>query len=181
MRRRLEGGVATAAALAGAFVVLPAAGCAEEVVAVRLIVSTDLGMPDELDEVVVTIVAAKPDGTMCEPSTIPDPPMVGWPPTLPYEILVERGETYDFWVAFRVEGKLGGVTQHERQQLVRWPEEGVLDVPVKLQRLCRDRMAPCGPTEECIDGECPGLQSSAVIFTEPWPVDSGTPCFAVAE
>ncbi|MBI5500297.1 MAG: hypothetical protein HY907_08645 [Deltaproteobacteria bacterium] len=163
-----------------------AAGCSEEVVGVRLIIRSDLTVPDELDRVLVTVAAARPDGgeaPMCEPAGVePLVALPGAPSFLPYEILVERGERYDFWVAFRVQGYFGGALLHERQQLVRWPEEGVTDVVVSVEKACRDRATRCrSDTEECLGGECVGLQSYE-LFTSPGFVEAGAPsCFAVIE
>jgi hypothetical protein len=148
---------------------LAAGGCSSDLVGVRLIVTTDLVVPDDLDGVRLTVVAARtPSGPLCVPATVD---ATG----IPFEFLVEKGTQFTGWVAFRVDGLRAGVTVVRREQLVRWPAEGVLDVPVKLQAACRAPVPPCDDARyECIDGLCVSKQALG-IFDDRDMIEPGAP------
>lgn len=155
-----------------------AAGCEDGAApAVRLIVTSDLEAPTELDGVKVTVIGSRSatEDLLCEPvERTFGSPSGGGSLRLPVEVLVERGSVYVAWIAFHVEGRLDGGTVVWREQVVSWPEEGVLDVEIVLERACLD--ATCTPTiEQCIRGTCHGVQRRE-IFADPTLRDLGMSC-----
>lgn len=163
--------------LAAALALALAAGCDDDPpAAVRLVVTTDLETPAELDAVAVTVVGSRSadEDLLCEPVERLFPAAAGETLRIPLAVLVERGAVYDAWIAFRVEGRLAGETVVWREQVVDWPDAGTLDVEVRLERACV--AAPCAPAiEQCIRGTCHGVQRRA-IFTDPTLRDPGMSC-----
>ena len=160
-------------------VLAPLAGCAEEPpTGVRLVVTTDLAVPDELDELVVTIVAspsAAADG-LCRPVTLNV--SAAEASAFPFELLVDKGTLYAGWIAFRVDGRRGGTLVQRREMRVAWPVSDVVDVPADLFRSCVERVPLC--PEECIEGLCVDWVAPEGIFDDDNPlIAPGAPdCFA---
>jgi len=144
--------------------------------AVRLVVTSDLVPPAELDAIAVTVVGSRSSerDLLCEPVEHLFPEPDAGTLQLPLQVLVERGDVYTAWIAFRIEGRRAGTTIVSREQVVEWPTAGVLEVEVPLERACLD--VPCTPAiEQCIRGTCHGVQRRD-IFTDPTLRDPGMPC-----
>lgn len=153
------------------------AGCGEDPpTGVRLVVTTDLAVPDELDGLEVTIVASPTAdaGALCRPVALTIP--ADGAGSFPFELLVDKGTEYVGWIAFRVDGLRGGALVQRREVRLGWPADGVRDVEVPLQAACVELVTPC--EQECIDGHCVDWASPEGIFDDGSLVGAGAPdCF----
>mgnify|MGYP001572251092 CR=1 FL=1 len=145
-----------------------ASACEEEgIPAVRLTVTSDIGVGLESVTVTVTASRSADEPRLCAPvaRSFPESPDAG-PLQLPIEVVVERGTEYSAWMAFRVQGWRPGDTDPAVtiEDKVEWPAAGVLDVRVDLLELCVERSCPV--VQQCIRGACAGLRTVGV-FTDP--------------
>ncbi len=152
----------------GSVVVLAlAAGCAGET-GVRLVVTSDILIPDDMDEVRVTIYP-KGSGAL-DPADVQSRPFLlsGTGAELPITVGVLRGDTLDRWVMFHVEGLEGGRTIVERWAWESFVDGEIRTVTVMLENICAARVRPCDPGQHCDRGLC-----NAVETPPGWPIECG--------
>ncbi|MBN1771631.1 MAG: hypothetical protein JXB32_10235 [Deltaproteobacteria bacterium] len=151
---------------------LLAAGCDGPPPAVRLTLETDLAMPAELDEIHVLAAASRTEaGQICGPTSRGF--RLSATDALPLRLVIERGETYTVWVWARIEGFAGGRRILAREVVHAWPDEGVTEVTVRLERACVDRT--CGAADQCIEGSCRPLQMPGLL-DDAERIDADRPC-----
>ena len=158
--------------------------CGEELHALHLVIDTDLRVPDHLDELEVTITAARPsDSKVCSArernfalhASESEPPY-----SLPVEILLEPGQEFTKYVVYRVRAKVEGVEKLRVEGAVGWPELGVgehrIDLPLRCWELtcpegqhcaeiCDDAQPDCGEYG-CVDVPAPGVFANPVLIDE---------------
>lgn len=141
-------------------ILLLAAGCAEPPPAVRVTVETDLALPAEMDEIHVLVAASRDEaGQICTPTSRGF--RLSAADALPLRLVIERGEVYTAWVWVRIEGFSEGRRILAREVVHAWPDEGVAEIAVRLERACLDRT--CAATDQCIEGTCRPLQMPGLL------------------
>lgn len=127
----------------------------EETQAVRLQVdlSDEIAIPDDVDELRVTIKAEK-GAFVCRGETQSfDLTSV----ELPLYVLLTKGTEFDESVAYWISGyRDGEKSLRNRVGWSEWPDEGVRDIYLKLEAGClmEDTESDCGEEEHCIDVNC---------------------------
>lgn len=131
------------------------AGCADSPVLV-LVINSDLQVPNELDEVRVTVTASRDFywREVCEPSTYIYSQTDS--SHFPIKVAIWQGEEFATAIAYRIEGLRDGVkvlnpfAGHEV-----WPAEGRRDVRSDLLSVCTvSDDFECTLGQHCVDGEC---------------------------
>ncbi|MBI5488580.1 MAG: hypothetical protein HY905_14700 [Deltaproteobacteria bacterium] len=173
MRKRFGNGRAVRAA--GLVLLLLAAGvpaCTEPPRTLRVVVDSNMEVPGELDQIVVTATASRTaEGNICEPITrLFELPSAG---SLPLRISIEIGSEYSQWGAVRVVGRSHGTDLFLRELRVPWPAEGIRDLEVRLDRDCYGRT--CGTNEQCVEGSCASVPFAG-LFDDASYRDVGISC-----
>ncbi len=164
------------AACRWAFVSSVLLGCAAEAPAtLRLVIDSDVRVPDDADEIRVTVTASRThEGNVCEPVTRSF--RLDRPGDLPLPIAIEVGSDYAEFAIYRVAVFADGaeVTRLRREGMLAWGASGVRDVPIAIDAACLS--VDCLPdTEQCIAGSC-GLVPYPGIFEDLSRRDRGVPC-----
>ena len=153
-------------------------GCSEAPRSLRLVIDTDLEVPEQIDQVRVTVTASRTDeGNVCEPVTrvfeLVDPS------ELPLRVTFEAGTEYSAWVAFRVVGRLRlhGEEVFRREARLAWPSSGRREVALSIDSRCY--RVHCPATEHCVNGVCVGVPHPG-IFDDLQYRDRGVSCDRVA-
>ncbi|MDI7266871.1 MAG: hypothetical protein QME96_02620, partial [Myxococcota bacterium] len=116
------------------------------------------------------------DGNTCRPVRY------GWdlsgPGDLPIIVDFLAGETYDFWLAVRVEWKKGGEVGEVvvlQEMMDGWPESGADEWQMRLERDCL--IAGCARRADglryCVEGACVARESPGPF--DPSLIDPGAP------
>jgi hypothetical protein len=153
-------------------------GCSEEGPrTLRLVIDSDMFVPDQLDELRITVTASRtPEGNVCEPVTRQF--RLGGQGDLPLRVSIEIGSEYSSWVAVRVVGRLATAEVFRRESRVPWPSSGTRDLPFSLDSNCYE--PSCPEFEQCVDGACVGIPYPG-IFDDLSYRDRGVPCDRAAE
>ncbi len=153
------------------------AGCGDVPPTLRLLITTSVAVPDDLDEVHVEIAAANQSQRTCEPRT--GLFNLSSRDDLPVVVHIERGVEYTDSVSYRITG----VRQDEPITAdvvgwARWPDEGVQDISILIDSGCAYAALenPCLDGETCLDGDCIAANLPAA-FVDPTRVDVGTTCW----
>lgn len=153
---------------------LALAACEDESSVIRLIIGTDdeIDVPDDLDEVMLTLTASRTaEGNVCEPVTRVF--AIDGAELIPLSIVVEQGDEYTAWFAFRVAARLEGVELARVEGSQEWAGPGTTEVAVELEGDCLE--VACGEGETCDDGECEA-SPSGVFLDDPAFRDEGVSC-----
>ncbi|MDI7269594.1 MAG: hypothetical protein QME96_16525, partial [Myxococcota bacterium] len=177
--RRVSGSAALPALAAAAF----ACGQGTAPRSVRVTLSSEATVPDDVDGVEMTITASRTvPGATCFPVTRTWDRLA--PGDLPIVIDLMPGETYDSWVAVRVRWLKGSAEVAFREIKHSWPASGALEIEIRLERACLG--VGCAPDQECLEGRCsdlpePGPFREDILDTPPvscdrneGPPDAGT-------
>jgi hypothetical protein len=130
-------------------------GCTEGPPAIRLFVDVGARVPDEVDELHVSIAALSPEGRVCQAR-------VGLfnlesADVFPIYVRIEQGADYTEAAAWWVSGWKGDQRAlEERAGWAEWPSEGERDVDLTLEAACLIETlgGPCADGEHCAGGEC---------------------------
>lgn len=140
--------------------------CAEAP-AIRLYVdvSSEIAIPDDIDEIQVSIAANSAGARVCTEETREFDLTSA---QLPLYIRVEQGREFNRSVAYWIAGlQEGEQTLEERVGWITWPNEGVRDVDVFLEAGCltKNLQSACSEEEHCIDERCLELNMPTVFIT----------------
>ena len=127
---------------------------------VRLILNTDVDIPDVLDRVEVTYTASKTyEGLTCVPVA------QHWDLTsqddLPIIIDFFPGEVYDVWLGIDVAWLRRGEVIIRRELMVAWPESPAIEELVDIELGCIER--ECEPWHDCVSGACIGNEPASQL------------------
>jgi hypothetical protein len=139
--------------IASLLVALAATACAETPT-LRLEITAEADVPDELDQLQVSLAALDGDDTYCR-SEGPFLFLLEQAADLPVRVDLEQGETYGRLLAYRVLGFLGGDEVLSREGNARWPDSGKRVVEVRFPSSCyhgRGVPPPCAAPRQCDAG-----------------------------
>jgi len=141
--------------------------------ALRVVVTSNVTVPDAMDEVVITLTASRtPEGNFCVPSERNF--SLRGPADLPIEVVVLAGEQYSEWVAIRAVGLSGGEEVMRRQSRQTWPVFGEREIEIVLDSSCLG--LSCSEEEQCVpQGRCAGVPDVG-IFEDAGRHDLDAPC-----
>jgi hypothetical protein len=153
---------------------LALAACEDEPSVIRLVIGTDdeVDVSDDLDEIDLTLTASRTEeGNLCEPVTRAFP--IDSADLVPLSVVVEQGDDYTAWFAFRVVARLEGVELARVEAKQEWAGPGPTQVAVELQGDCFG--VACAEGEVCVDGDCEASPEGAFL-DDPAFRDEGVSC-----
>jgi len=147
---------------------------------IRLEIDAAVDVPEELDELLITLVASRSDdgGDFCETQG-PFLIRLSSPEDLPTWIDSVQGDVYSRRLAYRVDGFVheeeedGGDQVFRREGVERWPDAGQSFVRIEIEGGCYGEL--CRDDRQCVDEECARVPAPGV-FDDPGMHDPGQPC-----
>ncbi len=151
-------------------------GCAEPA-AVHLLIDTTASMPSDLNGFEVTISSSSPEGRVCE--SVSALIYVAGQAELPAFVSAERGSIYTTNLMYGVVGfqrsDPWGIEVRSAPHIgwVEWPDSGVREVEVTLDRRCLSLVA--GEGEHCAEGRIEPIEVPEE-FGDPANIDRDVLC-----